>query len=189
MNDKLRPDQSIHIPLPVRCRSAARPTENGIAAGAVSAHEGPTVFHPAFESGALVFGQRVAAGVIPDDHLDLPQLLLVHDRAVFRNKEWPCTLVRDCRKRGIGGLDRCIVTKAIGLGENQNAARFQIRRQHGRLLVECWSGHETRSPTTSTPTAAATGFSRCAPPFDAGDRRLLSQTQCCASDQPGYCES
>ena len=117
--DELRADQVIDIPLPF---------VGWIAARAVQAHKTSARFHPGFEGGALFRRQHIAAGAVPDDSLELGELLRIKNGGILGGEARPTLILGDFFERGVGGCNLVAVTKAVGFGENENCRLFEFRQ-------------------------------------------------------------
>src|SRR5208282_4094516 len=92
---------------------------NRIAARAVDAEERPSGLYPGLEGSLLLVIQRIARSVVPDNELELGELLRIHDSAVLGDEIRPAMLMRNGCQGCIGGLNRRLVTVSKRLGEDQ----------------------------------------------------------------------
>src|SRR6185369_8640627 len=102
----------------------------------MNAEEGTAVFHPGAEGGALLLCERVAAAVVPDDELELAELLRVHHRPILCLEGRPTPALRDGGQRRVRGLNGRRVAEAVGLRKDQDSSRFESGRQSRRGFVE-----------------------------------------------------
>ena len=146
MTDELGADQCIDIPTP---------SVLGIAAGAVYPDKAAAVLHIGFKRGALIRRQHIAAGVVPDNRLESPQLLCVKDRGVIGRNRGPSAAPTNIDQSDRRRLNCRIIAKAIGLGKDQDRGGIEMLGKHGRhslvaieadqYPVERWAYRDSRN--------------------------------------------
>src|SRR6266568_4925840 len=102
----------------------------------MNAQKGAAFLDPSAESGPLFPGERVPAGVVPDDKLELAELLGIHDRAILGLKERRARTLRYRGQRRVCCLNRGGVAEAVGFREDQDPTWLESSRKSRRSLVE-----------------------------------------------------